>query len=87
MSCSREINDFIAILSTKKTTKIMTQSDKCHALTFYSKCYCVTFLGHAFFNFEIFTQKKYKTCFKITLCLVLNLFKTEKKVKIFKIRN
>ena len=56
----------------------MTQSDKCHALTF---------LGHAFFNWEIFTQKKYKTCFKITLCLVLNLFKTEKKVKIFKIRN
>ena len=35
MSCSREINDFIAILSTKKTTKIMTQSDKCHALTFF----------------------------------------------------
>ena len=78
MSCSREINDFIAILSTKKTTKIMTQSDKCHALTF---------LGHAFFNWEIFTQKKYITCFKITLCSVLNLFKTEKKVKIFKIRN
>ena len=49
----------------------MTQSDKCHALTF---------LGHAFFNWEIFTQKKYKICFKITLCLVLNLFKTEKKV-------
>ena len=36
MSCSREINDFIAILSTKKTTKIMTQSDKCHALTFFT---------------------------------------------------
>ena len=36
MNCSREINDFIAILSTKKTTKIMTQSDKCHALTFFN---------------------------------------------------
>ena len=35
MSCSREMNDCIAILSTKKTTKIMTQSDKCHALTFF----------------------------------------------------
>ena len=39
------------------------------------------------YDWEIFAQKKYKTCFKITLCLVLNLFKTEKKVKIFKIRN
>ena len=69
MSCSQEIIDFIAILSTKKQPK------------FYSKCYCITFLGHAFFNFEIFTQKEYKTCFKITLCLVLNLFKTDKKGK------
>ena len=56
MSCSREINDFIAILSTKKTTKIMTQSDKCHALTF---------LGHAFFNWEIFTQKNIKHVSKL----------------------
>ena len=56
MSCSREINDFIAILSTKKTTKIMTQSDKCHALTF---------LGHAFLIGRYLLKKNIKHVSKL----------------------